>query len=277
MVICRNFIIKDVIMSGNYIIAKGNDLITASYSLTISEQRVILLCLAKLDSRKALRPGYEFTVSVDDMCKETGVTRENAYRDLRSAVSKLYNRNILLDINEPEATMRWIWKKVPSHENGAVIISFSPEIMPYISELKERFTRYRLKDVAKFKNSYSIRIYELLSQYKDNSERKVSVKWLREVLALNGKYPRNIDLKRNVILPAINEINDHSNLFVIASDVKLGKEISHFIFSYTRKSVVNETRKPVKITEEMIKNNARRGESWEQARARLSQQVNEDS
>ncbi len=257
-------------MSGNYVVAKGNELITASYSLSISEQRVILLCLAKLDSRKSMPYGYEFTISVDDLSKETGVTRENAYRDLRNAINRLYDRNIRLDQNNPEATMRWLWKKVPSKENGTITVSFSPEIMPYISELKERFTSYRLRDVSRFKNSYSIRIYELLSQFKKRNELMVDIKWLRDALALGEKYPRNIDLKRNVIFPAINEINDYSNLNVTVIDGKRGKEISCFIFKYTAKSVENEITNTVKITDEIIKKHARPGESWKQARERLS-------
>jgi plasmid replication initiation protein len=261
-------------MAKNYIISKGNELVTASYSLSISEQRVILLCLAKIDSRKAVPLDNEFTISVDDFQKETGVTRENAYRDLKSAVSRLYERNILLDINEPDATLRWIYKKIPSRQAGTITISFSEDIMPYISELKERFTSYRLRDVAKFKNSYSIRIYELLSQFKYRNELTVEIKWLRDTLALHGKYPRNIDLKRNVLLPAISEINAYSNISTSIKDLKNGKEISHFVFEYRIKGVENETRKPVKITDKMVKDAARPGESYEQVRDRLTGEFN---
>ena len=84
-------------MESKLIVAKDNQLIQAGYTLSVSEQRVILLCIAKLDSRQKIPSNHEFTLSVDDLHRETGVTRENAYRDLRNAVKSLYDRTIYLD------------------------------------------------------------------------------------------------------------------------------------------------------------------------------------
>jgi plasmid replication initiation protein len=144
-------------MNGKMMVCKDNKLIHAGYTLTLTEQRVILLCLAKWDSRKKIPDDHEFIISVDDLSKEIGIARENAYRDLRSAVNSLYSRTIKLDPNDPDTEMRWLYQKVFFKEKGVVALRFSPSLLPYISELKERFTSYRLRDVAQFKSSYSIR------------------------------------------------------------------------------------------------------------------------
>jgi len=252
-------------MTSKLIVAKDNQLIHASYELTISEQRVILLCIAKIDSRKSIPENYEFTISVDDMACETGVAKENAYRDLKKAVNGLYNRTILLDPNEPDTEMRWLFKKAFFKSTGVAVLSMSPSIFPFLFELKERFTTYLLRDVAKFKCSYSIRFYELLIQFKKNNELKVDIKWIRDALQLGNKYPRTSDIKKYVVKPAIDDINNFSNVKVTFDQVKTGKEISHFIFHYSIEKGVKDN-----LTDDVIKKHARPGESYEQVRQRLT-------
>lgn len=253
-------------MESKLVVSKDNQLVQAGYALSLSEQRVILLCIAKLDSRKKIPDNYEFTLSVDDMHKEIGVTRENAYRDLRNAVNSLYNRTIKLDQNEPDTEMRWLYKKAVFKSEGVVSLYFAPSIMPYISELKKRFTSYKLRDVAKFKCSYSIRFYEALIQFKCRSELKVEVKWIRDILQLEDKYPAISDLRKYVILPALEDINNFSNLKATFSQVKSGKEITHFIFQYSI-SGVNDNAEITKTCVE--KPDKPGGKSWEETKNRL--------
>jgi plasmid replication initiation protein len=227
-------------------VSKDNTLIQAGYTLSLTEQRVILLCIAKWDSRKKIPDNHEFILSVDDVSREIGIARENAYRDLRSAVNSLYSRTIKLDPNDPDTEMRWLYQKAFFKEKGVVALRFSPSILPYISELKERFTSYRLKDVANFKSSYSIRFYEILVQYRDQKELKLSVQKIRDILQLGCKYPDVRDLKKYVIAPAVSDINTFSNLHLTTDQVKRGREVTHLIFIYSVCGVIDK--KLVSIT-----------------------------
>jgi len=255
-------------MESSLIVTKDNQLIQAGYQLTLSEQRVLLMCIAKLDSRTRLPDDYEFTLSVDELHKEMGVTRENAYRDLRNAVNNLYKRTIYIDPDEPDSELRWVYKKAFFKSEGLVTIYFSPDILPFLTELKERFTTYKLKDVRHFSCSYSLRFYELMIQWKSKTEIKISVEQIRKILMLGSKYPRVIDLKRNVILPAIHDINTFSNMKVEFDQAKSGREVTHFIFRYTISGEI-ETPKKQALTDEYVQKHARPGETWAQARARL--------
>lgn len=253
-------------MASKLMVSKGNQLIHAGYTLSISEQRVILLCLAKLDSRQKIPNNYEFSISVDDLHNEIGITRENAYRDLRNAVDSLYNRTIKLDPDEPGTERRWLYEKAFFKSDGSVTLFFSPSIIPYISELKKRFTTYRLKDVAKFKCSYSIRFYEVLMQWKDKTELKVEVSWIRGALQLGDKYPRVSDIKKYVVIPAINDINNFSNLTVTFSQVKRGREVTHFVFNYSICGVNDNAA----ITTTCVENKDKPGgKVWEETKNRL--------
>jgi len=66
-------------MENNLVVAKDNKLIQASYSLSVMETRVILLCLAQWDSRQRLPDDNVFTLSTDDV-RELGVDKGQAYR-----------------------------------------------------------------------------------------------------------------------------------------------------------------------------------------------------
>ena len=228
-------------MTINSIITKGNDLVQSSYALSVSETRVILLCLSKIDSSKPLPLDQEFTITANDFHGELGFDAANAYRDLRAAVDKLWKREILIDPSDPGSMVRWISKKAYFTSKGSVNIAFSAQLMPYITELKSRFTSYKLRDVARFKNSYSIRVYELLVQFKNNHERRISVLDFRDMLDLGEKYSTIKDLKKRIVMPALDDINEHSNVKAALSQEKQGKEITHLIFKY---SVKKEAEKP---------------------------------
>ena len=238
-------------MENNLVVAKDNKLIQASYSLSVMETRVILLCLAQWDSRKRLPDDNVFTLSTDDV-RDLGVDKGQAYRDLKAAVNRLYHRTIKLDKDEPDAEMRWINKKIPSQKYGTVTITFDKDVIPYLSDLKNRFTQYRLMDVAQFTNQYSIRIYELLSQYKDNQKRTISVNDFRYMLDLGNKYATIKDLKKYIITPALDEINRLSNLTVKFSQTKHGREITNFVFDYLPKEVKKITPKKIQDTKPII-------------------------
>ena len=228
-------------MAINSIITKRNDLVQSSYALSVSETRVILLCLSKIDSSKPLPLDQEFTITANDFHGELGLDAANAYRDLRAAVDKLWKREILIDPSDPGSMVRWISKKAYFTSKGSVNIAFSAQLMPYITELRSRFTSYKLRDVAKFKNSYSIRVYELLVQFKNNHERRISVLDFRDMLDLGEKYSTIKDLKKRIVMPALDDINEHSNVKAELSQEKQGKEITHLIFKY---SVKKEAEKP---------------------------------
>jgi plasmid replication initiation protein len=238
-------------MEKNLIIAKDNKLIQASYTLTVMETRVILLCLAQWDSRNRLPDDNVFTLSTDDV-RDLGIDKGQAYRDLKDAVNRLYNRTIKLDRNNPDAEMRWITKKIPSQTEGTVTITFDKDVIPYISELKKRFTEYRLMDVAQFTNQYSVRIYELLAQYKKENERIISVDDFRYMLNLGEKYAAIKDLKKKIMTPALDEINRHSNLKVEFSQIKRGKEITNFVFKYEPKEVKHTATQKTQATKPLI-------------------------
>ena len=64
-------------------VVKDNQIVEASYALTLAEQRVLLTCIAQIDSKSQLLPTHEFYVAASDIVDLAGVGQGNAYRELR--------------------------------------------------------------------------------------------------------------------------------------------------------------------------------------------------
>lgn len=255
-------------------VVKSNKVIEASYMLSLSEQRVLLACIAQIDSKSELSENYRFEITASGMADLVGLdSLSNAYRDLKKAAEKLYERSVIIDDPDPanpqiaQRKTRWISSIDYVPGEGKLVLSFSFGIIPYLSQLSREFTQYKLKHVAKFESVYSIRLYELLVQWSSAGEREIEVEWLKNQFQVDDKYSRLTDLKKRVIEPAVAEINEHSNFWVSYGQRKLGRTVTHFQFKFGLK---NQPKEVKHITEEEINQKARPGETRGAVIARLS-------
>lgn len=221
-------------MENNLVVVKDNSIIQASYKLTILESRVLLSCLAKVDSTSELTANEGFTVKVSEIRDLASTDNTAIYTEVKTAVDRLYKRSIVLDGEGSE--IRWIHAKKYNRSQGSITLYFSHQILPLISELKGNFTKYRLEWIKKFKSANSIRIYELLVQWQSKGEREVEIDWLKHTLQLSDKYRRTNNFIQKVINPSIAEINEYSNLDVKVGYRKLGRTITHIQFKFRLKS-----------------------------------------
>lgn len=269
---CRHIIIVE--KPAPLIVVKANKVIEASYLLSLSEQRVLLACIAQIDSREELTEQFQFEVSAAEIVDLAGLDNfSNAYRDLKKAAEKLYDRSVIIDDPDPDNPQikqrktRWISSIDYIPGEGKLVLKFASGIIPYLSRLSKEFTKYKLKHVARFESIYSIRLYELLVQWSSVGEREIEVEWLKKQFQVGDKYKRLGDLKKRVIDPAIEEINAHSNLWVEYGQRKSGRTVTHFQFKFGMKGQPKERKQ---LTEEEIDRAARPGETRAAVIARLT-------
>jgi len=262
---------------GQSLVYKANALVQASYRLSLYEQRVVLACISQVRRDEPLTDQHMYTVSAQEIAAETGVGLKTAYRHLKTAAERLYRREVTLhgapngkEADKPKLT-RWVQTIEYRDDEGTVALRFGTDMVPYLSQLTQQFTRYALADVSKMTSAHAIRLYELLCQWRDVGQREVSVAWLREVLQLEGRYDRIPDLKRWVIEPAVKQINEHSPMTVAWSQRKTGRRVTHLTFTFeTKEAKARRTR--YRPTRAEIKAAARPGETEHQVRERLIQE-----
>ncbi len=121
--------------------------------------------------------------------------------------------------------------------------------------------------------SYLIRLYELMMQWKSTGIREVKIAWLKKQFQIESLYPDMSDFKKRVLLPAINDINTHSDYQVAWSQRKTGRNVTHLNFSFAEKqpTIAPSASEPkiLGVRKSVIEKQAKVGESWEQAAQRI--------
>lgn len=278
---------------GSSDVYKSNALIEASYRLTPAEQRIMLACIAQVRRDKPITDDVLYSVSASDISALTGSTHHGIYDELAKAALRLKRREVWIT-NQPngagshEETLitGWVQSIRYRKAEGKVELRFTKDMLPYLTQLTEQFTRYALADVATMTSAHAIRLYELLCQWRGNKRREVSIEWLREAFQLSEKYPLFYELKRWVIQPAVDQINEHSPLWVKWEQKKTGRKVTHLIFTFGEKKTNNnsgeKTRKKNEKTSRalygipmsVIEENAYPGESYDDAALRLLDNAN---
>jgi plasmid replication initiation protein len=265
-------------------IVKSNQIIEASYRLSVAEQRVILSAISQVRRDKPVTDEVLYSVTAADLAELCGTDPKTAYRDLQNAAERLQTRRVSLILEPDGVTIRskrrrvtcWVQTVDYIDQEGRVEMRFGKDILPYLTGLQREFTRYALSDVAKMTSAYGIRLYELLVQWK-GGHREVALDDLRRWLQLEDRYPSIKDFKRWVLDPAVEQINEHSPLMLTWSQRKTGRKVTHLVFDYAPKKPAKAVgkapakRKAGKISDAEIAKQARPGETWEAARARLDQ------
>jgi plasmid replication initiation protein len=219
----------------NLTVVKHNRVIYSEYSMGVCEQRILLTCISKIDSTKTLDPNTIFTITVDDIVDLVDLRRDSAYSHLKKTCETLFTNVVAIELlDRPEVVKtRWVCAVSYIEKEGKVQLNFTPQMIPFLTQLSRNFTKYKLVHVLKFKSAYSYRLYEWLCCW-GGTEYIVSVEWLREKFQLFDKYERMVDFKNNVIDVAVKEISATSDIKVTYEQIKKGRNIVSFRFIYTR-------------------------------------------
>lgn len=269
---------------GRQLVVKSNHIIEASYRLSVAEQRVILSAISQVRRDKPVTDEVMYSVTAAELAQLCGTDPKTAYRDLQHAAERLQTRRVSLLLEPDGITIRskrrrvtcWVQTVDYIDQEGRIEMRFGKDILPYLTGLQREFTRYALSDVAKMTSAYGIRLYELLVQWPEG-HREVALDDLRRWLQLEERYPSIKDLKRRVLDPAVEQINEHSPLMLTWSQRKTGRKVTHLVFDYALKKPAKAAgkapakRKTGKISDAEIAKQARPGETWEAVRTRLNQ------
>lgn len=130
-------------------------------------------------------------------------------------------------------------------DGNELTITFSTEIMPYISNLNKNFTKYDVQNIYHLGTNSSISIYQLLRSSankaiysnKLNKEEKnrllnpiFELDFLKNLTNCNNKYPVFKDYERRILKPSIDLINENTDLEVSYGKVKNGRSIGAIQF-----------------------------------------------
>jgi hypothetical protein len=215
-------------------VAQSNVLIEQPWALTLVEARIFVLFLQQLprdetESRRLVVPLKELV--------GTTPIGGRGYQYLHSALEGLAAVQVTL----PVPNRQHDWHRAPlvhsmKLDSGQGTISgyFSPDVLPYLTNLAENFTLGQVADLLSIKSPTTHRFYWLLKSWEFRSPVTVPVSRLKE-LTTGQAYPQYSDYRRNALIPAVAELNELS--FEISyKEHKLGRSVDKIEFSIKSKA-----------------------------------------
>jgi len=268
------------------LVTKSNALIQASYTLGLVEQRIILMSIVQArESGMGITAESILVIRAMDYAELFGVTKQAAYIALADAVETLFNRQATVAVYDKyrdrtsPMKVRWVTAMSYEQSEGLIRLRFGLEVVPELTRLEENFTTYELEQVAGLKSAYSVRLYELLIQWRTTGKTpKFEIKEFRNQLGIGvNEYSRMGDFKARVLDHAISQINEQTDITASYEQHKDGRVITGFSFKFKQKTPVApvNTAKQAKfeLTDEFVAKHAQVGESWPQARLRLAREA----
>ena len=235
-------------MAKSFSITKHNDLITSAYRLSLTEMQIILYGVSLINPIDGKFP-RKYEINIKKFGEMFNRSHSEIYYEVKDAImNRFWDREFTFhdkyETNRVGALVRakvkWVTTVKYSDKAGFIKIFFNPEIEDYLHNLKNNFTTYYIKQIAKFKRFYSVRFYEIAAMNINKSKNnkaffRITLVDLKDILELNNKYPRFCDLKQRVLEPSCSEINRHSDLKISYEAIRTGRQVTDLKFCVYRK------------------------------------------
>lgn len=228
------------------VVTHSNQLTEARYSLTLGEQKVILFLISQISPNDT--DLHDYSIKVQDFGVMMGLTGHSLYQRMDETLDRLLSRVIHIPKETGYLKIGWVSSAEYIKGQGVVQLRFDAKLKPYLLQLREQFTRYRLFVVTQFQSAYSVRIYMLLKQYERIGEREFGLQEFREMLGIDkGKYSQFKDFRKWVINQAKKEFDSRDEQGAALCDITFdletireGRKISRLKF-YIRRNQYQES------------------------------------
>ena len=226
-------------MSGKLTVVHANDLVEASYSLSLNEIRLIILAATKYDSRSSV-PLSPISIHVNEFISAFDIDQKSAYRELKNAVNSILTKPVRIYKNGKLEQYSWILgSKYEVKDGSHVELIFSPLISDLLFQLKENFTSINFEYAARLNTPFSFRLYQWLKKVENlrkNQENRtitkiITIEDIKSRAQING-YPRWQNFNDYVIKPAVDKINANTDISVFYEPVKTGRKVTAVKFNY---------------------------------------------
>jgi Protein involved in initiation of plasmid replication len=216
-----------------FVVTQSNSLIEAEYSTELTARahktaRLILSLISPDDKNLRL-----YTIRLDALKKYLGIapnTRWGSfYKELDSIANKLNKKPIRIPNSEGGYIRAMFLSGYEIRpKTGTVTFEISSLLKPHLLELKKNYTSYLLTYIPKLRSSYSIRLYELLHQYRRIGKRYFELEDIQKKVGSN--YPKYSNFKIKVLKRAQKELKALTDLSFVFHEKKEGRKVKGIEF-----------------------------------------------
>lgn len=258
----------------NRIVSEHNDLIKSTANMTSLSLKLFEIAVSAMDSRQK-EPSHEVHINKKQIYNALGIKGTSRNQQLSKALNTLRKNSNFEFTTERNGEVHDIgitpiYYADNNYSSDYATIKFAPEIIPFITDLKENFTQYQLNDILHLKNKYAVSMYRWFTMnyrqyeyYVNSGTRRmeqidkyanpeITVDELRKLTGTEKKYTDFYDVRRYVLDPITKEITKYTKYNITYDRIKQGRKVAALKFHIVRKDVerlVGDTKaKTVKIS-----------------------------
>ena len=202
-------------------------MIMARLDWDIMMHRILMVLISQIDSKNddSFRVQRVPVRRIRDMAQ---VSQKSIHKEAAEATARLVREPIEFwstDKKDYEGYPIFSTCKYKSRE-GMIEAKFNEDARSYLLQLREHFTQYRLRQAIPLSTPYAIRTYEIAKMIERPGERRsrqIPVGRFRKMFSLENKYGRHSDMRRRVIDPSVEQVNEKTDVDVRCRDVRDGQ------------------------------------------------------
>lgn len=224
---------------------QANWLIESSSSMTVNEKRVLYYILGEVNPL-SIEQVKDFEIDIKKLANLFEIKNNGGsfYKTIREAIEKLWARDIITREKSGLITKyRLLQKQQYNDRQGFISVRITDDFQSAIYALQNNYTTIVISNLIRLTSPYSFKLYELLWQYRNYGENKLSLRKTR-LLSLNqlrfyfnceNTYQDWHSFNKRTILPAVEELNKKTNLIVETELIKEGKSVTGVRFLFGEK------------------------------------------
>lgn len=224
------------------VVVQHNALVNARFDMSTVEMRLFMAMLSRIGRDDS--EFREMSIPLTEVVALSGRRPSSKdYQQVAGMCDQLVSR--ILHIERPSRSRRDRrgtagpdFDKIPlmayakyRGEEGALRVRFNDEVMPYLLQLHQNFTKAQVVQLLKLKSPHSYRIYWLLKEYAAFGARTIGVEELKSLLTLQGQY-KQFPLFRLRVLDRAQQELSRTDLPFEYELLREGKAVSHIRFQF---------------------------------------------
>lgn len=229
-------------------------------SMRILEDRLWMLIVSKVKAMSKPGQAFDVTQEVEIHAEEYSAvykdSRSNVYRDMARGAYGLKRmltevRTDPRNIQRGFRSMSWFQHIDYEPEQGKVVLAVTLRVAEQITQQDKNFTKFDLSGAADLKGKYALRLYRYLASVKAQKKIELTLEEFKHYLGITGCYPVLGNLKMRVLDPAVEEINQKSDMYCSYKNIVLGRKVTGLSFTFKVKKSKNPDNKvPDKSSEQ---------------------------
>jgi len=219
----------------DYVVVQNNSLVMGNYDMTTMEQKLFMIMLSTIKKDDTSTKVTSFRVV--DLAEIMQITSQVLYRDLKDICKSLMSKVVEVKMANGDWDIFNIISKAEYKKGqGVITLTINKLSEPYLLQLKELFTAFKLDNVLCMDGKYAIRIYQQAKSNIYKGEYIVDINEFKKQLKLTqNSYGKYGNIKAKILIPAIKEINEKTDIDLTVEEIKVGRKVRALKFRTSNK------------------------------------------